>query len=129
MDLIPQFAFGGGRIGNAPFFNTGQAPFTNFNTTYDVVANLTKVMGTHAAKVGFYFQKSLKDQSAFANHNGRYRLQQQHQQPVRLPAPLRERGAGHLQLLLAGVGVPQAEVAVHATSRCTSRTTGGRTTS
>ncbi len=72
MDLIPRFAFGGGRIANAPFFNTGQAPFTNFNTTYDVVANLTKVMGTHAAKVGFYYQKSLKDQSAFANHNGEY---------------------------------------------------------
>jgi hypothetical protein len=72
MDLIPRFAFGGGRIANAPFFNTAQAPFTNFNTTYDVVANLTKVMGPHALKAGFYYQKSLKDQSAFANHNGEY---------------------------------------------------------
>ncbi len=36
MDLIPQFQFGGGRIANQPFFNTDQAPFTNFNTTYDV---------------------------------------------------------------------------------------------
>lgn len=70
MDLIPQMTFGGGRIANAPFYNTGQAPFTNFNTTYDVVANLTKVMGTHAAKAGIYFQKSMKDQSAFAFHNG-----------------------------------------------------------
>jgi hypothetical protein len=74
MDLIPRFAFGGGRIGNAPFFNTNQAPFTNFNTTYDVVANLTKVMGPHAVKAGFYYQKSLKDQSAFANHNGEYQF-------------------------------------------------------
>jgi hypothetical protein len=72
MDLIPRFVFEGGRIANQPFFNTGQAPFTNFNTTYDVVTNLTKVMGGHAAKVGFYYQKSLKDQSAFANHNGEY---------------------------------------------------------
>ncbi len=72
MDLIPRFAFAGGRIANAPFFNTNQAPFTNFNTTYDVVANLTKVMGPHALKVGFYYQKSLKDQSAFADHNGNY---------------------------------------------------------
>ena len=72
MDLIPQFQFGGGRIGNAPFFNTGQAPFTNFNTTYDVVANLTKILGTHSMKAGVYFQRSLKDQSAFAYHNGQY---------------------------------------------------------
>ena len=49
---IPQFSFGGGRIANQPFFNTGQAPFTNFNTTYDVVANLTKVIGAHQAKAG-----------------------------------------------------------------------------
>jgi hypothetical protein len=74
MDLIPQFEFAGGRISNQPFFNTGQAPFTNFNTTYDIVANLTKVMGGHAAKIGFYFQRSLKDQSAFAFHNGRYQF-------------------------------------------------------
>ena len=70
LDYIPQFNFGGGRIANAPFYNTNQAPFTNFNTTYDFVANLTKVMGNHAAKAGFYYQKSLKDQSNFANFNG-----------------------------------------------------------
>jgi len=74
MDLIPQFEFGGGRIANQPFFNTGQAPFTNFNTTYDVVANLTKVFGAHQAKAGFYYQKSMKDQSAFAHHNGQYQF-------------------------------------------------------
>jgi Carboxypeptidase regulatory-like domain/TonB-dependent Receptor Plug Domain len=70
LDYIPQFNFGGGRIANSPFYNTNQAPFTNFNTTYDIVANLTKVMGNHAAKAGFYYQKSLKDQSNFANFNG-----------------------------------------------------------
>ena len=72
MDLIPQFQFGGGRIANQPFFNTGQAPFTNFNTTYDGVFNITKVLGSHQAKAGFYYQKSMKDQSAFAFHNGQY---------------------------------------------------------
>jgi hypothetical protein len=71
-DLIPTLSFGGGRIANAPFVNTGQAPFTNFNTTYDVVANLTKVMGTHAAKAGVYYQHSQKPQSVFANFNGAY---------------------------------------------------------
>lgn len=69
-DYIPYFTYGGGRIANAPVFRINQAPFTNFNTTYDVVANLTKVMGSHAAKAGLYYQKSLKDQSAFATFNG-----------------------------------------------------------
>ena len=71
-DLLPQLSFGGGRIGNPVFLNSGQAPFTNFNTTYDIVANLTKVMGSHAAKAGFYFQRSQKPQSAFTNFNGNY---------------------------------------------------------
>ncbi len=71
-DLLPQLSFGGGRIANQVFLNSGQAPFTNFNTTYDFVANLTKVMGTHQAKAGFYFQSSLKPQSAFTNFNGNY---------------------------------------------------------
>ena len=71
-DLLPQLSFGGGRIGNPVFLNSGQAPFTNFNTTYDIVANLTKVMGSHQAKAGFYFQKSQKPQSAFTNFNGNY---------------------------------------------------------
>src|SRR6185503_14038554 len=42
----------------------------NFNTTYDAIANLTKIMGSHAVKTGLYFQRSLKDQSAFAPFNG-----------------------------------------------------------
>jgi hypothetical protein len=69
-DYIPYFIYGGGRIANAPFYRIAQAPFTNYNTTYDIVANLTKVMGSHAAKAGFYYQKSIKPQSAFANFNG-----------------------------------------------------------
>ena len=69
-DWIPEFLFDGGRVGNPARYITRQAPFTNFNTTYDVVANLTKVMGAHAVKTGFFFQRSLKDQSAFAPFNG-----------------------------------------------------------
>ena len=95
-DYIPQFNYGGDRISNSPLYRIAQSPFTNFNTTYDIIANLTKVMGTHQAKAGFYYQHSLKPQSAFANFNGSVQLQQQHQQPVRFPAPVRERGARHL---------------------------------
>jgi hypothetical protein len=69
-DYLPQMTFGGGRIGNPVFLNSSQAPFTNFNTTYDFITNLTKVIGTHAVKAGFYYQHSLKPQSAFASFNG-----------------------------------------------------------
>ncbi|MBE3135223.1 MAG: TonB-dependent receptor, partial [Acidobacteria bacterium] len=69
-DYLPQMTFAGGRIGSPAFLNSSQAPFTNFNTTYDVVANLTKVIGAHALKAGFYYQHSLKPQSAFASFNG-----------------------------------------------------------
>jgi hypothetical protein len=34
-----------------------------------VIANLTKVWGQHASKVGFYYQSSLKPQSIFASFN------------------------------------------------------------
>jgi hypothetical protein len=71
-DYIPDFRFGqgGGRVGaNAGFFQTDRGPFTNVNTTYDVVANLTKVWGSHSAKFGAYFQSSYKPQSIFASFN------------------------------------------------------------
>ena len=69
-DYIPDMRFGGGRIGSPAYYHIGQAPFTNFNTTYDMVANLTKVMGPHAMKAGLYYQHSQKPQSAFAYVNG-----------------------------------------------------------
>ena len=68
-DLPPWFQLSG-RFGNQANFNSSQSPFTNFNTTYDVLGNLTKVWGRHTAKVGMYLQKSLKDQTSFTNHNG-----------------------------------------------------------
>jgi hypothetical protein len=68
-DLPPWFQLAG-RYGNQANFNSSQSPFTNFNTTYDVLGSLTKVWGRHTSKVGLYMQKSLKDQTSFTNHNG-----------------------------------------------------------
>ena len=68
-DLPPQFQLGG-RFGTSPNVSSNQAPFTNFNTTYDFLGNLTKVWGRHTSKVGLYAQRSLKDQTSFTNHNG-----------------------------------------------------------
>ena len=69
-DYIPDARFNSGRVGgNAGFFQTDRGPFTNENTTHDVITNLTKVWGRHTSKVGFYFQHSYKPQSIFSSFN------------------------------------------------------------
>lgn len=69
-DYIPDLRFNGGRVGgSAGYFQTDRGPFTNENTTHDVIANLTKVWGAHTSKVGFYYQNSYKPQSIFSSFN------------------------------------------------------------
>ncbi|MEP7273577.1 MAG: TonB-dependent receptor, partial [Acidobacteriota bacterium] len=41
-----------------------QFPYKNSNTTFDIYDNVSKVFGSHTAKVGFYYQRSRKDQAA-----------------------------------------------------------------
>jgi len=69
-DMIPSLAYGGGRIASPAVYNTSFLPLTAFNTTYDVNANLTRMLGPHALRAGVYYQKSLKDQSASTAFNG-----------------------------------------------------------
>jgi hypothetical protein len=69
-DYIPQFNFNGGRIANGPNFGTNNAPFFNFNRTFDVVDNFSKLLSRHALKTGLYYQHSWKDQTVFTNANG-----------------------------------------------------------
>ncbi len=68
-DYIPDFRFRGGRTGNAGFYQTDRGPFTNENITYDALANLSKICGSHSTKFGVYFQHSYKPQSIFASFN------------------------------------------------------------
>jgi hypothetical protein len=69
-DYIPSMYFNGGRVGSsAGYINTSYSPFHNENTTYDALANLTKIRGPHTFKAGVYYQHSYKAQSAFASHN------------------------------------------------------------
>jgi hypothetical protein len=69
-DYVPFFHFAGGRVGpSAGSLFTAYAPFRENNTTYDVLANLTKIRGGHTFKAGVYFQHSYKAQSDFAFHN------------------------------------------------------------
>jgi hypothetical protein len=69
-DYVPWFQFRGGRTANAGQYQTDRGPFTNENITHDVIANITKVWGSHNSKVGVYYQNSYKPQSIFASFNG-----------------------------------------------------------
>ncbi len=69
-DYVPYFRFRGGRTSNAGQYQTDRGPFTNENITHDVVANITKVFGSHNTKAGVYYQNSYKPQSIFAAFNG-----------------------------------------------------------
>jgi hypothetical protein len=69
-DYIPDMQFNGGHVGgNAGRYQTNNGPFQNENTTYDVLANLTKIWGQHTAKFGVYYQSSYKPQTAFTSFN------------------------------------------------------------
>jgi len=41
-----------------------QFPYKNSNTTFDIYDNISKVVGVHTLKAGFYYQRSRKDQAA-----------------------------------------------------------------
>lgn len=70
-DFLPQVGFGG-KIANSPSFGTNDAPFINHNTTLDITDGLSKIIGKHSLKFGFYGQRSWKDQSSFGAFDGQY---------------------------------------------------------
>ena len=59
-DYIPQFNFNGGRIANGPNYGTNNAPFFNYNRTFDIVDNFSKLVGTHALKARRLFSTQLE---------------------------------------------------------------------
>ena len=69
-DYVPWFQFRGSRTANAGQYQTDRGPFTNENITHDVLANITRVWGSHNSKAGIYYQNSFKPQSIFASFNG-----------------------------------------------------------
>jgi hypothetical protein len=71
-NYLPNVSFSGSSIGSSPGFGSGDAPFINYNTTFDFTDNLTKVWGKHTIKAGYYMQRSRKNQTSFANFNGSY---------------------------------------------------------
>jgi hypothetical protein len=82
---IPNFRFGGiggindsggnsGQSGSAvpsfPNTNYNGLPFINQNHTFNFIDNVSKIVGSHTFKAGFYAQRSRKDQTVFARTDG-----------------------------------------------------------
>jgi hypothetical protein len=68
LGLVQNWRFGG--VPNAPFSAFNGTPFRNFNHTWDLTNNTTKILGAHTLKFGGYVQYSQKDQTAFTSVNG-----------------------------------------------------------
>ena len=70
-DLIPDTTFGG-RLANTGSLTGNNPPFNNGNTGVEFLDNFSRSQGQHAIKVGFYFQRSRKDQTNFGPVDGSY---------------------------------------------------------
>ncbi len=81
-DYIPQATFNGSHLANSPTFVTNDAPFHNYNTSIDIIDNLTKIWGAHTLKTGFFMQRSRKDQTSFSDNNGNYNFGDTGQNPL-----------------------------------------------
>ena len=88
-DYIPDFRWSGagGRTsrvgGNAGFFQTDRGPFTNVNTTYDALANLTKIWGSALRQVRRLLPEQLQAPEHLRELQQPDQLHRRRQQPVR----------------------------------------------
>ena len=126
-DYVPWFVFRGGRTGNAGQYQTDRGPFTNENITHDVIANLTKVWGSHASKGGFYYQNSFKPQSIFASFNSQIDFTDNANNPFDTGFSYANAATGVFNFYTAGQQVRAARSGATTTSSGTRRTTGSRT--
>jgi hypothetical protein len=69
-------------VPNAPFTGFNGTPFRNFNHTWDVTNNTTKIFGNHTLKAGIYLHRSWKDQTAFTSVNGNIWFNRDTQNPL-----------------------------------------------
>jgi hypothetical protein len=72
--VIPNFNFGGVPFG-ASTVNGSQmtsfagTPYHNRNPVWNVIDNVTKAMGAHTIKAGFYYEYAVKTENAFRPYN------------------------------------------------------------
>ena len=117
--------FNGGRVGSsAGIIQTDYGPFRNENTTYDALANLTKIRGSHTFKAGVYYQHSYKAQSAFASHNSAISFVDDSSNPYDTGFGYANAAIGVFTTYSAGLEVRDAGVGLRQLRVVRSRTTG-----
>jgi hypothetical protein len=84
---IPDLNFSGIVNQTLPSSYLGAIPFTNSATLIDINDALTKSLGKHTVKTGIYFERSRKDQIAFANANGSFSFNGQTAQTLQTGSP------------------------------------------
>ena len=118
----------GNRIGNAPPNVTDFGCCFTLNRVQNVTISLTKVMGRHTAKAGFYIDDSYKPQSAGVGATGSYRgtvsFGNDANNPLDSGVRLRERRARDLLLLPAGQPLPRGQLRLQQHRVVSCRTTG-----
>jgi Carboxypeptidase regulatory-like domain/TonB-dependent Receptor Plug Domain len=67
---VPNLRFGGINNQSFPTIDFNGLPFINQNHTFNFIDNVSKVVGSHALKTGFYAQRNRKDQTVFARTDG-----------------------------------------------------------
>src|SRR5215813_12197262 len=67
---VANFRYGGIANNTFPFTDFNGLPFINKNHTFNFIDNVSKIIGSHNLKAGFYAQRSRKDQTSFARTDG-----------------------------------------------------------
>ncbi|MEO8370009.1 MAG: TonB-dependent receptor [Candidatus Solibacter sp.] len=73
-NLMPQFSYGGPPNNSMSFTknSTSAGAYENFNTIWAFTDNLSKVVGKHTLKTGFYIERNVKIQPAGGGYSGNY---------------------------------------------------------
>ncbi len=70
-NVIPNFNFGGTpTVSGTAMTSFAGTPYANRNPVWNVIENVTKVVGTHALKAGIYYERAIKTENAFQPYNG-----------------------------------------------------------
>ncbi len=67
---LPNIAFGGRHASPVNINVIGSFPYENFNDIYSIVDNISKVVGKHTLKAGFYFERTGKLSPLWTTYRG-----------------------------------------------------------
>jgi hypothetical protein len=71
VNYMPNLTFGGNHA-NPAVVTYGNIPYENYNKIYSVVDNISKIVGRHSLKAGFYFENTQKFQVGGGNFRGAF---------------------------------------------------------